>query len=56
MEMESDSTYCIAAVVEDEFGREWVEFDRHSAARFAVGEKDRAPDVDYSRDPADWEY
>ena len=56
MEMEPGSTYCIAAVVEDEFGREWMEFDRHSAARFAVGEKDRAPDVDYSRDPADWEY
>ena len=56
MEMESDSIYCIAVVVEDEFGREWVEFDRHSADRFAVGEKDRAPDVDYSRDPADWEY
>lgn len=56
MEMGSDGTYCIAAVVEDEFGREWVEFDLHSAARFAVGEKDRAPDVDYSRDPADWEF
>ena len=56
MEMGSDGTYCIAAVVEDEFGREWVEFDRHSAAEFAVGEKDRAPDVDYSRDPADWEF
>lgn len=56
MEMGSDGTYCIAAVVEDEFGREWVEFDLHSAAEFAVGEKDRAPDVDYSRDPADWEF
>ena len=56
MEMGSDGTYCIAAVVEDEFGREWVEFDLHSAARFAIGEKDRAPDVDYSRDPADWEF
>ena len=56
MEMGSDGTYCIAAVVEDEFGREWVEFDLHSVARFAVGEKDWPPDVDYSRDPADWEF
>ena len=56
MEMEPGFTYCIAAVVEDEFGREWVEFDLHSVARFAVGEKDWPPDVDYSRDPADWEF
>jgi len=57
MEMESDSIYCIAVVVEDEFGREWVMFDRSNAASFdASGQTERFPDVDYSRDPADWEY
>lgn len=57
MEMEPGSTYCVAAVVEDEFGRELVTFDRSSASRFtASGEHDRFADVDYSGDPADWDY
>ena len=56
MELELDSTYCVAAVVEDEFGREWVTVDRSDAVRFTAGGQDRFLDVDYSRDPADWEY
>ena len=56
MELDLDSTYCVAAVVEDEFGREWVAADRSDAVRFTAGGQDRFLDVDYSRDPADWEY
>ncbi len=56
MELELDSTYCVAAVVEDEFGREWVAADRSDAVRFTAGGQDRFLDVDYSRDPGDWEY
>lgn len=57
MEMEPGSTYCIAAVVEDEFGREWVTLDWSSVSSFAAsGEHDRFTDVDYSGDPADWDY
>lgn len=56
MEVESDSLYSYAAVAEDEFGRELVVSDFGAAARVTDSGPDFFPDLDYSGDPADWEY
>lgn len=57
VQMEIGHSYCIAAMVEDEYGREWVVPDQHGgfyATEDSVG--DPAPFLELSRDPADWEY
>ena len=53
--LETGHSYCIAAVVEDEFGREWVAPEYHVQTVTEEGsiEHDYA---EYSRDPADWDY
>ena len=56
LELEPDSIYCIAAVAEDEFGREWVSPDQSSATRFTDNGRDHFVDPDYRSDPADWDY
>lgn len=56
LELEPDCVYCVAAVAEDEFGREWVAPDWSSLVRFTSNGMDHFPDADYSTDPADWEY
>lgn len=56
VELEFDSVYCVAAVAEDEFGRELVAPDWSSAARVTADGVDHFPDLDYSSDPADWDY
>ena len=56
MEVEPDSVYCVAAVAEDEFGRELVAPDWASAVRVTAGGVDHFPDLDYRSDPADWDY
>lgn len=56
VEMEPDHVYCIAAVAEDEFGREWVTPDQSSVVRFTASGRERFFDVDYKGDPADWDY
>lgn len=57
-QMEVGHTYCIAAVVKDEFDREWVVPDQHGG--YAVGEDQlsspNSEAIEVSRDPADWEY
>lgn len=54
VEMEVGHTYCIAAVVADEFGREWVvrEYYGQTATEASL----ETSSTEYSRDPADWEY
>lgn len=54
VEMEVGHTYCIAAVVVDEFGREWVvpEYYDKTATEASL----ETSTTEYSRDPADWEY
>lgn len=57
VQMEIGHSYCVAAVVEDEYGREWVVPDQHGgfyATEDSVG--DPAPFLELSRDPADWEH
>ena len=56
MEVELDSVYCYAAVVEDEFGRELVVPDWDTAARVTDSGVDYFHNLDYSGDPADWDY
>lgn len=52
--MEAGHTYCIAAVVEDEAGRKWVEPENDVYTVTEDGMKKQR--VELSRDPADWEY
>lgn len=64
--LETGHTYCIAAVAEDEFGREWVVPDEYGGCEVAgdglygYGAFSEAhhipPYFGASRDPADWEY
>lgn len=57
VQMEIGHSYCIAAVVKDEYGREWVVPGQHGgfyATEDSVG--DLNPLLELSRDPADWEY
>ena len=56
MEVELDSIYCYAAVAEDEFGRELVVPDWDTAARVTDSGVDYFHNLDYSSDPADWDY
>ena len=52
--MEAGHIYCIAAVVEDEAGRKWVEPENDVYTVTEDGMKKQR--VELSRDPADWEY
>lgn len=52
--MEPGHSYCIAAVVEDEAGRKWVETEGEAYAATEDGMTEQK--VNLSRDPADWEY
>ncbi len=58
IQMEVGHTYCVAAVVKDEFDREWVVPDQHGG--YAVGadqlSSPNSEAIEVSRDPADWEY
>ena len=57
VQMELGHTYCIAAVVEDEFGREWVAPDQ-CGGYYATEDSLESPypSEGLSRDPADWAY
>lgn len=57
VQMEGGHVYCIAAVVEDEYGREWVVTSPHWFS-FAedIENITTRPDPEFSTDPADWEY
>lgn len=57
VQMELGHTYCIAAVVEDEFGREWVAPDQ-CGGYYATEDRLESPypSEGLSRDPADWAY
>lgn len=54
VEMEVGHTYCIAAVVADEFGREWVVPEYYGKTATEASLENSS--TEYSRDPADWEY
>ena len=54
VELEVGHTYCIAAVVEDEYGREWVATEYYG--RTATATSLEISYTEYSRDPADWAY
>lgn len=54
VELEVGHTYCIAAVVADEVGREWVVPEYYG--RTATEGYLKISYTEYSRDPADWEY
>lgn len=57
IQMEFGHSYCIAAVVEDEFDREWVVFDVHGSYRPTEDSLENPyPSEGFSYDPADWEY
>ena len=57
VQMEGGHVYCIAAVVEDEYGREWVVTSPHWLS-FAedIENITTRPDPEFSPDPADWAY
>ena len=61
--LETGHSYCIAAVAEDEFGREWVVADEHGGwdidkhwPESYMDAQYIPPYLDASKDPADWEY
>ena len=54
--LEPGYTYWFAAVVTDEFGREWVVPDQHGGIATAGGNLESPYYMELSYDPADWEY
>lgn len=56
VQMEIGHIYCIAAVVADEFGREWVAPDQHGYYDVTEDSLRSPPFLEFSRDPADWDY
>ena len=56
MLLETGHNYLFAAVVVDEYDREWLALNQHGGITTAGNRVDSFHNMEFSLDPADWEY
>jgi hypothetical protein len=56
VDLEEGCTYCVAAILTDQYGRTWVDYNSMAVTYNKESRRTEFADTNYSTDPADWQF